>query len=55
MTEPRSFNVYYDESCHLENDGVVMAWSTVCCPADQTRAIADDVRALEAEHGLTRV
>jgi hypothetical protein len=53
MTEPRLFNVYCDESCHLEHDGVpVMAWGAVYCPADQTRAIADDVRALKAEHGL---
>ena len=27
MIEPRLFNVYCDESCHLEHDGVpVMAW-----------------------------
>ena len=27
MTAPRLFNVYCDESCHLEHDGVpVMAW-----------------------------
>jgi hypothetical protein len=38
MTEPRLFNVYCDESCHLEYDGVpVMAWGAVYCPADQTR------------------
>jgi hypothetical protein len=56
MTEPRLFNVYCHESGHLENDRVpVMAWGAVYCPADQTRGIADDVRALKAEHDLTRV
>jgi len=30
MTEPRIFNVYCDESCHLENDGIAaMAWGAV--------------------------
>ena len=30
MTQPRLFNVYCDESCHLEHDGVpVMAWGAV--------------------------
>jgi hypothetical protein len=53
MTEPRRFNVYCDESCHLEHDGIpVMAWGAVYCPAAETRAIAAAVRALKAEHGL---
>ena len=53
MTEPRLFNVYCDESCHLEHDGVpVMAWGAVYCPADASRAISEAVRALKADHGL---
>ena len=53
MTEPRLFNVYCDESCHLEHDGVpVMAWGAVYCPADASRAISEAVRALKAAHGL---
>jgi hypothetical protein len=53
MTEPRRFNVYCDESCHLEHDGIpAMAWGAVYCPAAETRAIAAAVRALKAEHGL---
>ncbi|MEX2453201.1 MAG: DUF3800 domain-containing protein [Rhodospirillaceae bacterium] len=53
MTEPRLFNVYCDESCHLEHDGVpVMAWGAVYCREDASRAIAEAVRALKAEHGL---
>lgn len=53
MTEPRRFNVYCDESCHLEHDGIpVMAWGAVYCPAAETRAIGEAVRALKVEHGL---
>ena len=34
MTAARLFNVYCDESCHLEHDGIpVMAWGAVYCPA----------------------
>lgn len=55
MTAPRTFNVYCDESCHLEHDRIpVMAWGAVSCPAEDTRAIAEAVRALKAEHGLAR-
>ena len=34
MNAPRTFNVYCDESCHLEHDNIpVMAWGAVYCPA----------------------
>lgn len=53
MTAPRAFNVYCDESCHLEHDGFpVMAWGAVTCPAGEVRAIAETIRALKAAHGL---
>ncbi len=53
MTERSLFNVYCDESCYLEHDGIpVMAWGAVYCPDDATRAIAEAARALKAEHGL---
>lgn len=53
MTEVRTFNVYCDESCHLERDGVpVMAWGAVYCPADAIRAVTEAVRTLKAAHGL---
>jgi hypothetical protein len=42
MTTPQTFNVYCDESCHLEHDGVpVMAWGAVTCEALEVRAIAE--------------
>lgn len=54
MTEPRIFNVYCDESCHLENDGISsMAWGAVYCQKDETRAIADSIRTLKEQHGLS--
>jgi hypothetical protein len=35
------FNVYCDESCHLENDGQkAMLLGAVWCPPDKTREIA---------------
>ena len=53
MTEARTFNVYCDESCHLEHDGVpVMAWGAVYCSTDAVRSVTDGVRALKTAHGL---
>jgi len=48
-----SFNVYLDESCHLENDGIpVMTLGAVWCPTDKARDIAVRVRDLQKLHGL---
>lgn len=53
MSGPRLYNVYCDESCHLEHDGVpVMAWGSVTCPAGEVHAIGDTIRALKAKQGL---
>jgi hypothetical protein len=53
MSTPRTFNVYCDESCHLENDQIpIMAWGALSCPTADARAIAEVVRALKAEHRL---
>ncbi len=54
MSITRTFNLYCDESCHLEHDHIpVMAWGAVSCPAPEARALSDAVRALKAEHGLS--
>ena len=54
MTEPRIFNVYCDESCHLENDGFsAMAWGAVYCRESKVRSIAEAIRALKVQHGLS--
>ena len=53
MSEARLYNVYCDESCHLEHDGIpVMAWGAVYCPAADTRTLAQALRALKEAHGL---
>lgn len=55
MTSPRIFNVYCDESCHLENDHIpVMAWGAVYCPVEEVRDISSAIRDLKAGHGLAR-
>ena len=47
------FNVYCDESCHLENDGQkAMVLGAVWCPLDKTREIAVRLREIKQKHGL---
>jgi hypothetical protein len=51
---PDSFNVYLDESCHLENDSVnVMMLGAVWCPLDKTREISVRIRDIQKQHGLS--
>lgn len=48
-----TFNVYCDESCHLENDGQkAMVLGAVWCPLGKTRAIAIRLREIKQKHGL---
>ena len=47
------FNVYCDESCHLENDHQkVMVLGAVWCPFDKTREITSRIREITIRHGL---
>lgn len=49
------FNVYCDESCHLENDHQrAMVLGAVWCPLDKTTEIAVRLRELKQKHGLSR-
>ncbi len=49
-----TFNIYCDESCHLENDGQkVMVLGAVWCPLDNTREIAVRLREIKVHHGLS--
>lgn len=51
-----TFNVYCDESCHLEHDGQkAMVLGAVWCPAEKTRETAERLREIKVEHGLPRV
>ena len=50
---PSTFNVYCDESGHLEHDLVrVMVLGAVWCPLDKAREIAVRVREIKTRHGL---
>lgn len=50
----RVFNVYCDESCHLENDRQkAMVLGAVWCPLEKTREIAVRICEMKARHGLS--
>jgi len=45
------YNIYCDESCHLEHDRIpVMLLGAVWCSDEQKRSISDDIRQLKAKH-----
>ena len=47
------FNIYCDESCHLENDRqTAMVFGAVWCPLYQTRKIAVRLREIKIKHGM---
>jgi len=49
------YNIYCDESCHLENDHLgVMVLGAVWCPKDAAREIAERIREIKVKHGLNR-
>ncbi len=48
-----TFNIYCDESCHLENDNqTVMVLGAVWCPLDKSKEIAIRLREIKQQHGL---
>ena len=51
----RTYNIYCDESCHLEKDGQkVMVLGAVWCPkATRTKRIAARIRRIKTRHGLS--
>ena len=47
------FNIYCDESCHLENDRqTAMVLGAVWCSLDKTREIAVRLREIKKKHGM---
>lgn len=49
----KTFNIYCDESCYLENDNIpVMAWGAVTCEKCFVQDISKQIRALKIKHGL---
>lgn len=50
-----SFNIYCDESCHLEHDRQsAMVLGAVWCPESQRASVARAIRALKVQHGLAQ-
>ncbi len=50
---PAVFNVYCDESCHLENDRQpIMVLGAVWCPMDIVKEISARLAAIKQKHGL---
>ena len=48
------YNVYCDESCHLENDGIkVMALGAIWCPVAKRAEISKRLREIKLKHGLS--
>jgi len=48
------YNIYCDESCHLENDHqMVMVLGAVWCQLEKTREISVYMRELKKSHGLS--
>jgi hypothetical protein len=49
----QSYNVYCDESCHLEHDKEpVMVLGAVWCPKDQSRSISQELHRIKQKHGI---
>lgn len=49
------YNVYCDESCHLEQDDQpVMGLGAVWCPKDSTRRINEEIRRIKKKHVVLR-
>jgi hypothetical protein len=50
-----TFNVYCDESCHLENDRQkAMVLGAIWCPLEKTREIAIRLRKIKQKHHLAQ-
>ena len=50
----KTYNIYCDESCHLENDSKrFMVLGAVCCPVDKAREIAVNIREIKSKHGVS--
>lgn len=47
------YNIYCDESCHLQNDNSdVMVLGAIVCPEQFKKSIYNDIRNLKLKHGL---
>lgn len=50
-----TYNIYCDESCHLENDRKpIMAIAAIWCPLNKTKEISKQIRDIKAQYGLSQ-
>lgn len=55
LTDNKSYNVYCDESCHLENDHEkVMTLGAIWCPAEVKKDMFSRIRGIKEKHGLPK-
>ena len=55
MTLVPEFNIYCDESCHLEHDGISpMVLGAIVCPAAARRSLTEAIWAIKLRHGITK-
>ena len=48
------YNVYCDESCHLENDGIeIMGIGGVWCPKEKVKEISDRIREIKKRYNIS--
>jgi len=48
------YNIYCDESCHLEHDGIpIMSLSAVWCPFGRVKEISRNIRRIKARYSAT--
>ncbi len=48
------YNVYCDESCHLQNDkSPIMVLGAMYCPKEKKKDIYSDIRTIKEKHGLS--
>lgn len=51
----REYNIYCDESCHLEHDlSKAMALGAVVCPRQKTREVSRRIAEIKRRHGIPR-
>lgn len=50
---PETFNIYCDESCHLENDHQkAMVLGAIWCPVESIRKINENIREIKKKHNI---
>ena len=51
----KTYNIYCDESCHLQNDGInVMVLGAIWCPMEKRKEFFTQIREIKEKHGLSK-